>query len=89
MAISMAISGRVMEKQVSIAEAKDHFSEIIQSAERGAVVVVTRRGKPVARLVAESEFQRLTRRKKPIAWGDKLVDLRGFKFDREDANARR
>ena len=89
MAISMAISGRVMEKQVSIAEAKDHFSEIIQAAERGAVVIVTRRGKPVARLVAEGEFQRLTRRKKPIAWGDRLVDLRGFKFDREDANSRR
>jgi prevent-host-death family protein len=78
-----------MEKHVSIAEAKDHFSEIIQAAERGAVVTVTRRGKPVARVVAESEFQRLTRRKKPINWGDKLVDLSDFRFDREDANARR
>jgi prevent-host-death family protein len=78
-----------MDRQVSIAEAKDHFSEIVQAAERGLVVTVTRRGKPVARLLAENEFQRLTRRKRPIDWGDKLVDLRGFKFDREEANARR
>lgn len=78
-----------MEKQVSIAEAKNHFSEIVQAAERGAVVTVTRRGKPVARLLAESEFQRLVRRRKPIDWGTTLVDMHGFEFDREEANARR
>ncbi len=78
-----------MDKQVSIAQAKDHFSEIVQQAERGTVVVVTRRGKPVARLVAEHEYQRLARSKKPIDWGRTLVDTQGWKFDREEANARR
>ena len=78
-----------MGRQVSIAQAKDHFSELVQAAERGGVVTVTRRGRAVARLVSEQEFRRLTRRKRPIDWGDRLVDLSGFKFDREDANSRR
>lgn len=78
-----------MEKQVSIAHAKDHFSEIVQAAERGGVVVVTRRGKAVARLVSEQEYRRLTRPKGTIDWGDKLVDLSSYRFDRDDANARR
>ncbi|MBI3372618.1 MAG: type II toxin-antitoxin system Phd/YefM family antitoxin [Betaproteobacteria bacterium] len=78
-----------MEKRISIAQAKDHFSELVQTAERGGVVTVTRRGQAVARLVSEEEYQRLTRRKGGIDWGDKLVDLSGFRFDREDANTRR
>ncbi len=78
-----------MEKRISIAQAKDHFSEIVQAAERGGVVTVTRRGHAVARLVSEEEYQRLTRRKAGIDWGDRLVDLSNFRFDREDANARR
>lgn len=77
-----------MEKLVSIAEAKDQFSAVVQAAERGAVVTVTRRGRVVARLLSEEEYQRLSRRRRPIDWGDRLVDLRGFKFDREDANSR-
>jgi len=84
MAISIAMTGTAVDKQVSIAQAKDHFSEIVQQAERGTVVVVTRRGKPVVRLVAEREYQRLARRKKPIDWGTTLVDTRRWKFDRED-----
>lgn len=55
--------GRLMEKQVSIAQAGDHFSEIVQAAERGGVVTITRRGHAVARLVSEEEYRRPTRRK--------------------------
>lgn len=78
-----------MDRQVSIAEAKDHFSEIVQAAEHGIVVTVTRRGRPVARMVSEQEYRRLTaRRKGKIDWGTTLVDMSGFKFDREEANAR-
>jgi prevent-host-death family protein len=89
MAIYLAMLEDVMGRQVSIAQAKDHFSELVQAAERGGVVTVTRRGRAVARLVSEQEFLRLTRRKRPIDWGDRLVDLSGFRFDREDANSRR
>ena len=36
---------------VSIAEAKAHFSELVERAEAGETVRITRRGRPVARLV--------------------------------------
>lgn len=40
---------------ISIAEAKAHFSELVDRAEAGEIVRITRRGKPVARLVAEAK----------------------------------
>lgn len=36
---------------VNIAEAKAHFSELVDRAEAGETVEIMRRGKPVARLV--------------------------------------
>lgn len=78
-----------MEKKYSIAEARQHLPAIVHEAERAGVVRITRRGQVVARLLAEHEFQRLTRRTRRIDWGTTLVDTRGFKFDREEANARR
>ncbi len=36
---------------VSIAEAKAKFSEIVSRVEHGSVQVITRRGKPVAKIV--------------------------------------
>ena len=36
---------------ISIAEAKAHFSELVERAEAGETVRITRRGKPVARLM--------------------------------------
>jgi antitoxin (DNA-binding transcriptional repressor) of toxin-antitoxin stability system len=78
-----------MEKKYSIAEARQHLPAIVHEAERAGAVRITRRGQVVARLLAEHEFQRLTRRTRRIDWGTTLVDTRGFKFDREEANARR
>lgn len=40
-------------KTVPVYEAKNRFSELLASAEQGEVVSITRRGVPVARLVAE------------------------------------
>jgi prevent-host-death family protein len=77
-----------MDRQVSIAQAKDHFSEIVQAAERGEVVVVTRRGKPVVRVVSDADYGKLVARRKKIDWGEALVDTRGFRFNREEANER-
>ena len=37
---------------VSVAEAKNHLSELIVRAEAGEVICVTRHGRPVAKLVA-------------------------------------
>jgi prevent-host-death family protein len=40
-------------KQVQIADAKAHFSALVERVEAGEEIVISRRGKPVARLVPE------------------------------------
>lgn len=40
-------------KSTTIADAKTHLSALIAEIEAGEEVVITRRGKPVARLIAE------------------------------------
>ena len=40
---------------VPLAQAKNHLSELIDRVEHGETVAVTRRGKPVARLVVFAE----------------------------------
>ena len=77
-----------MEKKYSIAEARQQLPAIVHEAERAGAVRITRRGQVVARLVSEHEFQRLARRKRRIDWGATLIDTRGFRFDREEANVR-
>ena len=45
---------------INIAEAKAHFSELVERAEAGETVVITRRGKLVARLVPpERKMQKI------------------------------
>lgn len=43
---------------VSLAEAKAHLSELIDGVEAGDSIDITRRGRPVARLVAAAEPRR-------------------------------
>jgi prevent-host-death family protein len=49
-----------MVKRYSIAEARDNFTSLVHEAETGMTVELTRRGKPVAVLVARGEYERLT-----------------------------
>lgn len=49
-----------MAKQVSIAEARDTLPSLVRAVEQGHPVELTRRGKPVAVLVSNIEYQRLT-----------------------------
>ena len=77
-----------MENKYSIAAARQQLPAIVREAERAGGVRITRRGQVVARLISEDEFRRLSRRKRRIDWGTMLIDMRGFKFDREEANAR-
>mgnify|MGYP001593532807 CR=1 FL=1 len=77
-----------MDRQFSIAQAKDRLSELVQAVERGEVVTVTRRGKPVARVVSESEFRKLLSRRRKTGWGKPAIDTSGFRFEREEANRR-
>ena len=40
-----------MTDYVSVQEAKSHLSELLRRVERGEEIVITRRGKPIARLI--------------------------------------
>ena len=49
-----------MQKQFSIAEAKNRLPSIIHYIEKGSYVELTRRGKPVAVLLSIREYERLS-----------------------------
>ena len=51
-----------MQKQFSIAEAKNRLPAIIHYVEKGPYVKLTRRGKPVAVLLSILEYERLNRK---------------------------
>jgi prevent-host-death family protein len=46
--------------RVSVAEARQNFARLIKSAQRGRAVEITRRGKPVAVLLAAADYMALT-----------------------------
>lgn len=57
-------------KRVGIFEAKTKLSSLVDQVEKGAEIVITRHGKPVARLVrtaAEHAPEQIERRRKAIA----------------------
>jgi prevent-host-death family protein len=49
-----------MQKQVSIAQARDHFTALVRDVEQESVIELTRRGKPVAVLLSIQEYNRLS-----------------------------
>jgi prevent-host-death family protein len=49
------------KQQVSLREANQNFSRYVAQVERGGEVVITRRGKPVARLTGIPERKRMSR----------------------------
>ncbi len=49
-----------MARTCSIAETRDQLPKLIREVEGGEPVRITRRGHPVAVLVSEAEFRRLT-----------------------------
>lgn len=56
-----------MTKRYSMAEARRNLPSILDDAEAGDMVEITRRGKPVAIVVAASELERLRKRKPSFA----------------------
>jgi prevent-host-death family protein len=46
-------------KKCSIADARDQFTSLLREVEEGATVELTRRGKPIAVLLALPEYERL------------------------------
>ncbi len=66
-------------KHVGIFEAKTHLSNLVDEVEKGSEVVITRHGRPVARLVraeerlsAEAAEQRRQALKRLVEIGDQL-----------------
>lgn len=53
-----------MSKQYSIAEARENLAHVIQEAEQGSTVRLTRRGRPVAVLLSLDEYERLSRKRR-------------------------
>ena len=50
-----------MAQQIGAFEAKTHFSQILEKAENGADFIITRRGKPVAKIIPFEKKQEMTR----------------------------
>ena len=48
-----------MLKSYSIAEAKNHFTELVHDLETESTIQVTRRGKPVAIMLSVQQYQQL------------------------------
>lgn len=48
-------------KTVSIAQAKDSFTELLRAVEAGQAVRITRRGSAVAVIVSDAEYDRMLR----------------------------
>lgn len=49
-----------MKQQVSLREANQHFSRYIEAVERGEEIIITRRGRPIARIVKVSRTREPT-----------------------------
>lgn len=60
----------LVTKRYSIADARSNLPRIVDQAEAGEAVELTRRGKPVAVLVSVHEFERL--RAGRVSFGDAL-----------------
>lgn len=62
--------------ETSIANAKNHLTRLIQEAERGEHVHITRRGKAVAVLLSEAEYARFRRGQVHGNFWDLIVEMR-------------
>ncbi|MEL7476758.1 MAG: type II toxin-antitoxin system Phd/YefM family antitoxin [Cyanobacteria bacterium J06555_12] len=74
MAIKMAIYSWYMSAEYSIAQARDRFTQLVQQAETGETVQITRRGKPVAVILSQDDYQRL--KSKQTEFGEDLEAFR-------------
>ncbi len=55
-----------MAKTFTVARARQQFANLIASAERGGVVEITRRGKPVAVVISAAQYAGLSGASRPF-----------------------
>ena len=60
--------------EIGAFEAKTHFSQIIERAEFGEDFIITRRGKPVAKIIPFKQQTTMTRKEAMAA----LIEMRNF-----------
>ena len=75
-----------VQREVGLFEAKTHLSELVGEVESGASITLTRRGKPVARLVPivdDMKAQRREAARKMMALRKELTD-RGVRMTMEE-----
>ncbi len=70
-----------MDRQISIAEARNKLTSIIRDVEQGPSVKLTRHGKPVAVLLSTHEYDFLSRAK-----GKFWAELMAFRKTMENKN---
>jgi prevent-host-death family protein len=78
-------------KHVGIFEAKTHLSNLIDEVEKGREIVITRHGKPVAKLVPAGERlspEAVERRRKALKKLAEIGDRLNLKLTREEIKAR-
>lgn len=62
--------------RVDLQEAQNHLLELIEQAVDGDEIVITRKGIPVARLVAASSVSRLNTGKRPFGSAKGLITIK-------------
>jgi len=82
-----------MKLIVPLREVNHHLSQYIHSVEKGNEVIITRRGKPIARMIALKKVTQLApqkekARKKLFSLMEKGLSLKGETFKREDLHER-
>lgn len=82
-----------MELRVTLREANQHLSRYVTAVEQGDIVVITRRGRPIARLVPELETRELTEEQRQARQRvreriSKGYALGGERIDRETLHER-
>jgi len=62
----------MLSEQVGAFEAKTHFSQLLEKVEQGADFTITKRGKPVAKIIPFVQEKKMTR-KEAI---EQLIEMR-------------
>jgi prevent-host-death family protein len=63
-----------MAQQIGAFEAKTHFSQILDKAENGEDFIITKRGKPVAKIIPFEKKPEITHKEAV----EKLIEMRKF-----------
>jgi len=82
-----------MKRLVSLREANQHLAHYIHAVEKGTEIILTRRGKPIAKMIPLEENQSLTSqqedaRKRLYALMKKGLSLKGEMFTRDELHER-